>query len=489
MKELKIVQLLRTFSKEETKLFRKFAESPYFNEGRNMLPLIDELMKYYPDFNQSDFSKDKLFKVIYKGEKYDGSAADKQLSRTAGMAKKFLLQRALEKQTFIKNIIHTREYNERKLNVFFTEQLSITESDLSKGSQFEIDFFYNKLLVESVRSDYYFQNKDINTYVDYLLARSNYAILDFMLKYIYSKLDINIFRYELNLDLKNSLAEKAGGLIDLEGLIKLVKESGSQYSYVLEFKYYELSAMQNLNIESFSLYKQVVYQHLDKLTWSEKYNTLGTMNSICIMAAKTGNDNFRSEELEVCRKMLDENSYAYNENSFANISRYSNILLAFIQNNKNNFVDELIDKFGKRLDPEHRESMINYSYMNKYFIEKKYKQALTYHVKIDYNHTLLKLNVRILLLKIYYELGYMEESESLIDTSLKYYSSLTSVSPRNLERAINLSKYVRRLIKLKEAETTDKIKMLYTEVESIEDINSRSWLLEKIKEVISLIIQ
>ncbi|MEO8514350.1 MAG: hypothetical protein ABI543_12365 [Ignavibacteria bacterium] len=486
MKELKIVQILKTFSKEELKLFRKFAESPYFNEGRNMLPLIDELVKFYPDFSKRGFSKEKIFNSLYDGEKYDEGAADKQLSRAAGLAKKFLLQQAFENEIFQKNITQAREYNRRKLDSLFLEQISRTEDDLNRGSAFNEDFFENKVSLESVRSGFLLTNKDIVKYKNFLLVRSDYAILDIMLKYIYSKQDIVLGAYNFNVDIQNSLTNKASGLIDLDGLIKLVNLSGNPYAYVLEYKYRELNAMLELNIKNFILYKEVVYGYLDRLSWSEKFNALGAMHSICIMGTQAGMMEFEKESVIVCKKMISENSYSFYENSYANMTRYFNILLTLIRNNENNYIDELIKQFGNRLNPENRESMINYGYMNKYFNIGDFQRALIYHAKIDYNHSLLKLNVRLLLLKIYCELGYTEEAESLIDTSLKYYDTLTGVSDKVLLRALNLTKFTRRLLKLKNSGDINKLEDLFGEVKSSEDVNSKPWLLEKISKAMKI---
>ncbi len=485
MKELKVIQLLKTFSKEETKLFRKFAGSPYFNEGRNVLPLIDELLKYYPAFEEKKFSKKKVFEVIYSGEKYDESAADKQLSRAAKLAEKFLMQRAFEKQTFIKNILHTGEYKERKLHGFYREKLAITEIELSRDSVFELDHFSNHMLLETVRFDYLLKNKDVKIHNDNLLRRSDFVILDFINKYIYSKLDIHLLSYELNLDIKNSLTESTGGMIDLGGIVRLVKESGNKYSYVLEFKYYELKAMLEPKPENFQIYKKTVLEHLRKLTWQEKYNTLGALLSICLLGIRAGYGVLEEESVWVCEKMIDENSYAYAESDFTSITRYYNILITCIKYNRSDITDKLVSKFGSRLGDEHRESMINFSFMNKYFSEKNYLKALSYHAKIDYNHSLLKFSLRVLLLKIYYELGYTEEAESLIDASLKYFQGSPGISQRTMEQVIVLLKYVRRLIKMKEDGSIDKVEMLYEEIKNNDNINSKPWLVEKVLELMS----
>ena len=56
-----IIQLLSIFSKEEMKEFEKFVKSPFHNNRAEVTRFFDSIKKFYPDFNQKEFTKENIF--------------------------------------------------------------------------------------------------------------------------------------------------------------------------------------------------------------------------------------------------------------------------------------------------------------------------------------------------------------------------------------------------------------------------------------------
>ena len=66
MKDIRLINILKTFSKEEMKLFGKFAASPYHNSGKNCMPLFKLLSKSHPDFETGGFTYETIHKKLYR---------------------------------------------------------------------------------------------------------------------------------------------------------------------------------------------------------------------------------------------------------------------------------------------------------------------------------------------------------------------------------------------------------------------------------------
>ena len=64
------IDVIKTFSKEEMKNFFDFANSPYYNSGRSVTKLVELVKKYHPDFENRNFTKEKIFAKIYSSEVY-----------------------------------------------------------------------------------------------------------------------------------------------------------------------------------------------------------------------------------------------------------------------------------------------------------------------------------------------------------------------------------------------------------------------------------
>ena len=245
--------------------------------------------------------------------------------------------------------------------------------------------------------------------------------------------------------------------------------------------------MINLDEDSYFEYKQLVLKNMHKLKPGEKFNFLGTMISICIMGRRKGVAVFINETLEVCRIMLAEKSNTYSPGSNTDISRYLNMLANFIRFKDWECFDILVNDFGSKLDAAYKESIISYSYMLKLFTEGKFEKAFNYNNKIDYNHTLLRVNARILLIQLYYELGYIEELIHLLDSSHKFFSVIKHYSEAAVVMSLNFIKYLKMLIRNKDARDAEKLYALKKQIAGEDNINVKEWLVEKINEACELV--
>ena len=61
MKNSKLIQVLKSFSAGDWKEFKKFAVSPYFNKGRDYIPLLEELKVFYPNFDSDKLTSEYIY--------------------------------------------------------------------------------------------------------------------------------------------------------------------------------------------------------------------------------------------------------------------------------------------------------------------------------------------------------------------------------------------------------------------------------------------
>lgn len=61
--------------------------------------------------------------------------------------------------------------------------------------------------------------------------------------------------------------------------------------------------------------------------------------------------------------------------------------------------------------------MYNFSYAHLHFTKENYQSALEYIGKVNYDLFIFKMDARVLLMKIYYELSYFEQIISLLDST------------------------------------------------------------------------
>src|SRR5438876_2863463 len=97
MKDSKLIQILKSFTKTEFSEFEKFTASPFHNEGRNFSLIIRELRKHHPGFSSKNFTTENIFGKIYTGKTYSTSLVYTTLSRILKMAQEFLMYKSYRK--------------------------------------------------------------------------------------------------------------------------------------------------------------------------------------------------------------------------------------------------------------------------------------------------------------------------------------------------------------------------------------------------------
>lgn len=483
MSDIKLIRILRTFSNEEFSSFKKFASSPYFNEGRNFIPLINELKKYHPQYDKNKFTREKVFGALYPGEKCNSALLDKIFSRTAKLAEKFLVQISNEKNEFRNITVLAKEYSNRNIGKLFNMKVSDAEKILQKNSEYSLDYFDHAKELEIIKSDFLLANKDYYSTSKNMPLRGELNLLDFLIKYLHSEMDILTVGYETNNDFSQSIVAKSTDLINVEGMIKLFEGKNSRYSEVLKLKYYELLAVKHADKKHFFLYKELVEKNFHHFQWNEKFNRLLTLLSACNLGVRKRKEDFSGVQLELARFIADQNVHAIHEKLNTYLPLYINLLGTFKLNHDSEYIDRLILNFGSKIEPELKESCIAFSYINKYIVEKNFAEALKYLSKVNFEHSLIKVNARTDAIMIYYELGYEEELLSLIDSTLKFLNSVDNQQQFRIESAINYTKFIKRIVKLRQTEDKDSLDSLKTEIKNTSRLMMKNWLLEKIDEL------
>src|SRR5258706_14034499 len=70
IQEINIIRILKTFTGDEMREFGKFVNSPFHNNRSEVRRYFSEIKRFYPSFQQSNFSKEEIFSRIHPDKKY-----------------------------------------------------------------------------------------------------------------------------------------------------------------------------------------------------------------------------------------------------------------------------------------------------------------------------------------------------------------------------------------------------------------------------------
>jgi hypothetical protein len=115
----KAIDLVKTFSEDEFKKFGLFVSSPYFNKENIQVNFFDILKKYHPEFDNRNFVKEKVFRRLYPGKKYNDGVMRNILSKTLDLAENFISIQNLQSNEFNCSLALIRELSNRKIGNLF----------------------------------------------------------------------------------------------------------------------------------------------------------------------------------------------------------------------------------------------------------------------------------------------------------------------------------------------------------------------------------
>jgi hypothetical protein len=144
-----------------------------------------------------------------------------------------------------------------------------------------------------------------------------------------------------------------------------------------------------------------------------------------------------------------------------------------------NWVEDFIQTKSQLIDPHSRENAVAFNLAQLYFYKKDYSKVITHLSHVEYDDPIYDLNSKIFLMASYYELDEIEALNSLLDTFRVYLTRKNTIPKEKAKRYINTIHIVRKLARIKQGDQKA-IEKLTKEIESIEGITSKNWILEKL---------
>ncbi len=488
MKDTKLVNILRTFSKDEIKEFEKFAASPYHSTGKNCLPLLKQLQKFHPDFDSKTLSYENIYKKLYPGKKFNKQVMWNLTSAMEKMIDEFLIHQRLKADRFTKYTLlllelsskNVPKYYQRELMGMkeFSDNLKIGEDD-NTG----IDFFKVMWKYEAVRSVYYQTIDKLSLMGDFPVKRSEYLILSFIQHLtvdIYNTYFIEkMYNYSFEYKLSNKFIES----INFTELIKYVNNNNFKYAWVIEFYFNKIMCLFKPDEEHFFFdLKKMFEDRLDSFTRLENQNTISTLTNYCLDKIRNGNENYFNVLFKINKTRLNKN-LAFIETKIMRKTIYIQMITTALEINEIQWTMQFIEKYTGNLKEEFQKSISSLANALLYFKLKAYEKVLDNLMNVEFIDVGDKIQVKTLLAKTYYE---MNETDSLlhhIDSAKHFLSNNKSVSEDFRKSYGYFFNFLTNIVSIKENIDLFSLQKLKKEINASTELNDKNWLLEKISEI------
>jgi hypothetical protein len=471
MIKAKVIDILRSLSKEELKWFGDYLSSPLFNKRETIAELLGAYKKYYPGFDDKNFTKEKIHRKLFPGKPYNDEVFRNLNSQLLKQAEEFLsyLRYSSDGHSQKKHLLN--ELLRRKLHSLFEKNLAEALRTLESGEAKDHDYFSKsyeiyllKDIYNSFRDD--FDKQDIQR-----------AERDLLVSFVMKILEIqNYVLYEsrlLRIDRSLYLSDKF-----TENLMKHLPEDIKEMPQVkIHFNAFMLEKTDEEKY--FTELHRLVAQHGDLLEKEKRYNKYVDLIDH-LKRTRSMNDPDTLKEVFQLRKEIVEKGL-YMENFITNMF-FLNMVKSGSRLKEFDWVKNFIENYNSLLTEDYRHSTLHLALAIMHFEMKKFGEALSNLSLVRYEDSYYNLEVRNLTSRIYYEMG---ESDLLIDflNSYRIYLSKNRVlSKKEIESHNHFVSVLGKMLRIRESGKSYKLDELMP-AEKKKEFISKAWILEKMKEL------
>lgn len=470
----KLLSLLQTFSRYELNRFRKFLQSPYFNDQEDvtrLFELINEAIRKGNDV-VSALSKEVVWKALYARKPFDHGHLRRLASDLTLLAQRFLveearqnnpltealeLQKVLEKPELQKHLSGVERQIEKLLEQsagkstdFYLAQFRLHWSIFNRASKSVATGGYTEKLIQAdFFLECFYLAQKLKLYISWLLYRG--------------------FR----------VTEREVPVIP--GFWPYLEDERFATVPLIQIYRRVIVSFTDSEDEShFQILLSDLNDNAKHLTDSDLRECYYIAQNYCALKINQGKNRYYYEVFGIFKSMVEQGILA--ENGQLPEAVFKNVITASLGVGEYAWTEQFIQQYAGFLPPRIRDNakMFNLAYVS--FYRKDYAKVIEYLRDVEYSDVVYALGAKSMLVRTYYEQSEYLALDSLID-SFKIYLRRNKVISKNLKREYN--NYLNIIKKLASITATDKkaISDLRQRVMQTSYNMPKNWLLRKIAEI------
>ncbi len=475
MKDTKLAEILLKLTKIEFRNLEEFLLSPFFNKNQNILKLFYIFKDNYHLLTTGMMAQEDIFKQIFPKEKFDDVKSRKLLSNFTKLVEQYLIILELENNKVNTNIILLNAFKDRNITKSFESLKQIILKEKTLGIKMNEKYYQDMVNLYAQMLSYHADSisPEYEALITKLEESQNY-------KFIISKLNINYLSSYVKNNSNKNFSQRNWGFDDV---IKFIEKSKAEikeqhpvvYLHYLNFR----MTSDDETTSDFNEMKQFIEEHIDQLDKQSIRFFLMNMNNYCVKLYWNGSNEALNDILRI-NSYLDDKDILFlgrkvNANNFLTVVNLS------LKLNAVQWVENFLNKYKDKFPEELKDSTVYLTLSRILFARRDFDKALFALGKVKYINYFYYINSKLLLCKLYYELNYLKEISSIIE-SIKQFQKRNDNIPNAMNKAINnFLSYLKKLVRMK---TNPSERLSYEEIIKSTYTAEKEWLADKVKELL-----
>jgi len=466
----KIINLLKTFSRQERLLFEKWLKSPFFNENQQLLVLFGQLQAVIDETGELD--KMSIWKALFDKTPFEDTTLRRTFSSLLNQAYQFLSIRQYQSQTIQQKIDLLPLLTAPELSTHHAGILRNVEQSLYTDLSDHADFQYHLYQLTKV----IYKNKEQAGNLTESCRHLERTDLHFDRYYFVQKLK----HYCDALGYRNFISEEVDIKL-LPGTMAYLEEEAF-FDDLLIKAFYLVAKMLNHPEEESAFFdlKQLLFDKCSELPKSELKTLFIHLYNYCIhKKINVGESSFFGELFDIYQFAL-SNRIIYNREGELVQQDYKNIITVGLHVKAFDWVENFIKEQTQDLPVEQRQNALTYNLAKVYFFRGEYQKVISQLQAVEYDDIVYALGSKLMLLKTYYELDEYLALDSLIDSFRIYLRRNKTISTQVKRQYLNILRFVKKM-SMVDPYNNQALQKLYRQAEECKALAAKAWILDKIQ--------
>jgi hypothetical protein len=474
----KVLDLIKSFSNTDKKEFRKFITSPYFSNGRNYLPLFNEIAKNF-HCSGAELYPQRLYSVLYPDKKFSLQTLKNRLSELYKLGEEFIIFKRFKEVSVEREQLLLQEYLKKRLFRLFESKYRKTKKMVEYMPE-SSDKFKSISFLKGINLSLLDKKNTSHMMQKQFYERSVYSICIFLIEIFQTNIELMLLEYDDKI-IESNIVEEIIKSLRIEELINNFQESDVIIQKVVCIYYYLYKAFANPGEDHYYFKMRKIFKDNLKSFSSElKEEIYKSIINFCIFRQNSGIKKFQLELFNIYNEKLNQGLFSEFSQSSYPVNTFRDYVLIGIEIRKFKAVEDFIRKYSKELPEEIRDDEINISYAKLFFAEKKFDKAMKHLKEIRGQNYLHYLDASVLKLCCYYEFSRIEDSFYEVDKFKHYIRNHKEIPEIHKVPNRNFISIYQKIINNKSGVKDADLGFLEKEILSLKFISKGNWLLEKV---------
>ena len=472
MEKTKVYKVLTAFTTLEFNRLEKFISSPYFNKNEQLKSYFSLLRIHFKKNRNAEITKQYIWDQLYPGKPIDEARFRKLTADLLQLIMQFLGVEKYQSSHLTQANFILSTIQEREITPLYNSTIKLAKRLSERHFYRNSAYYYQQYLLEKniFKLKDFDQKRAVKSNIEQLNLMQIMQDLDFF--YLAEKL-----RYYSAILTWEKLYQQGEKILFMDEIIHYVRENDFiQIPSIAIYYYIILVILYPEQEDNYYVLKELVQKHFELFDTEEQKELYGALINYSIRRLNIGRKTFLREAFENYKIGL-KNDFLYVNNRLSHFL-FKNIVTSGLRLNEFDWIEDFIEEFNDRLDPEIRDSTVAYNLANLHFYRNNYSKVLELLQEVEIPELYYNLGAKTILMATYYELEEWDALDAFLHSFRVYLNRNKHLEFDRKRRYLDLITLVKKL-SLVSHRDTESIQKLYQEVKDSQ-VPSKNWLLKNV---------